>query len=331
MTALDWLDGRGLLVTVTVLRPAWPELLGCFGLLACLALVIAGRARPMAALLVSCGLLLGPGLWRGLAGSRETVTLTVLDVGQGQAVCLDLPGGQRLLVDGGGLFGPFDVGQAVVGAFLTDGRPPRLDTILASHPHADHIKGLNFLLEQFWVGRFLDNGGLAATEPGRPLLATAHKRGIAHASLLAGDRLDLGHGLALTVLHPGAEDDRSGNDGSLVLRLTWHERGLAILPGDAEHGVLRRLADSGEALGAEVLVLPHHGSATSLSRRFYAAVSPRLAIASCGDIRPAPASKVVQSLARLGCATVATNRRGAVTVRFDGPRSPGVMTSTITP
>lgn len=331
MAALDWLNGRGLLLSAVVLRPSWPEMLGCFGLLACAALVVAGRPRPRLALLVSCGLLVAPTIWRDAADSRAQVSLTVLDVGQGQAVVIGLPDGRRLVVDGGGLPGSFDVGRAVVSPFLTDGRPPRLDAVMASHPHADHIKGLEFLLAHFAVGRFLDNGGVAAADLGKPLLTAAAAHGIAHAALQAGDRLDLGQGLALEVLHPQETDDRSGNNGSLVLRLTWNGRGLAVLPGDAERGVLHRLANTGVPLAAEVLVLPHHGAASGLSRRFNAAVAPRIAIASCGDIRPSPAAKVVRQLTDLGCATYATNRCGAVSVRFDGPAAPGVVTPSLAP
>jgi competence protein ComEC len=331
MRALAWLDARGLLLSTPVLRPAWPEMLGCFGLLAGLALVVAGRKRPLAALVVSLGLLVGPAAWRGLTDGRDSVGLTVLDVGQGQAVAIDLPGGRRLLVDGGGLFGAFDVGRSVVGPVLTDGRPPRLEAVMASHPHTDHIKGLVYLLQHFAVGRYWDNGGVPEGALAAPIGQAVADRAIPHAALAAGDRLDLGHGLALAVLHPGQADDLSGNNGSLILRLTWNGRGLAILPGDAERGVLRRMADSGTPLGAEVLVLPHHGSSSSLSRRFHAAVAPRIAIASCGDNGHYPSAKVVQSLALLGCPTYATRRHGAVTVRFDGPQAPARVTVTVPP
>ena len=73
---------------------------------------------------------------------------------------------------------------------------------------------------------------------------------------------------------------------------------------------------------AAVLVLPHHGALSALSRRFHAAVHPQVAIASCGDTERYPSAKVAESLTRLGCPTLATNRDGAVTVRFDGPDSP---------
>lgn len=329
MRVLAFLDARGLLVSVAVLRPSWPELLGYYGLLACLALVAAGRKRPLAALAASLLLLIGPTIARPLIASQNTVSLTVLDVGQGQSVVVGLPGGRRLLVDGGGLIGEYDVGRAVVGAFLTDDAPPRLTAVMASHPHADHVKGLVSILQRFAVAAYYDNGGTPEGTLALPVSEALVKRHIWHTALAAGEQWDLGQGLALDVVHPGPADDLSGNNGSLVLRLTWNGRGLAVIPGDAERGVLHRLSDSGIALGADVLVLPHHGSSSSLSRTFHESVAPKLAIASCGTGRWYPSPKVVESLGNLGCPVYATRFNGAVTVRFAGPEAPPELETTV--
>ncbi len=331
MQALAFLDGEGLLLSFPVLRPSWPEMLGCFGLLACLAVVLAGPRRPLGAMLLSLALCVGPTAWRGIADSRSEVSLTVLDVGQGQAVVLTLPGGRRILVDGGGLFGNFDVGRAVVGPFLTDGRPPRVELALASHPHSDHIKGLISILQRFDVEMFIDNGGTPEGNLAAAMRNALEQRRINHASWRAGDSLDLGQGLVLTALSPSSATDLDGNNGSLVLRLTWNGRGLAVLPGDAERGVLGRLAASGADFSAAVLVAPHHGSSSSLAPRFYAAVSPVVAVASAGDGRVPgyPSAKVTEALARLGCPIFCTNRDGAVTVRFAGPKAPPEVIRTV--
>ena len=316
MRALDFLAGHGLLPVAAILRPTWPEVLGCLGLLAGLAVALAGGRRATAALAASLCLLVAPTFSRVVVDLDGAVRLTVLDVGQGQSVVLELPRGRRFVVDAGGLYGDFDVGRHVVGAFLTDGRPPRIDAAFASHPHADHVKGFVSLLARFEVGAFFDNGGTPEGALAAPMAAALEARRIPHASLAAGDAIDLGDGLALAVLHPGPDDDRSGNNGSLVLRLTRNGRGLAVIPGDAERGVLSRLAASGAQLSADVLVLPHHGSATGLSRRFLAAVSPRAAIASCGDTWAFPAPKLVAFLLKRGCRVYATRSDGAVTVTF---------------
>ena len=319
MRGLAALDAQGLLTARAVLRPSAPELLGCYGLLAALALAVASRRPlPKAALAVSLLLLTGPSLARGVEAFSPEVAVTVLDVGQGQSVAVTVPGGRRLLIDAGGLFGSFDVGRAVVGAYLADGQPPRLEAAIASHPHSDHVKGYVSLLDRFAIGAFLDNGGVPEGELGPALADVLARRRIPTRSLAAGDSLDLGHGLALDVLHPGPQADLSHNNGSLILRLTRNGHGLALFSGDAETAVLRKLAATGCNLQAEVLVLPHHGSSSSLSRRFYAAVAPKIALASCGDAGHYPSAKVVEALARLGCPVLATRDNGAITVRLGG-------------
>ena len=319
MRGLAALDAHGLLTARAVLRPSASELLGCYGLLAVLALAVASKKPlPRAALAVSLLLLAGPNLARGLEAFSQEVAITVLDVGQGQSVAVSLPGSRRLLIDAGGLFGSFDVGRAVVGACLADGRPPRLDMAIASHPHSDHVKGYISLLDRFAIGVYLDNGGAPEGGLGPALAEVLARRQIPTRSLSAGDRLDLGHGLALDVLHPGPPADLSHNNGSLILRLTRNGHGLALFPGDAETAVLRKLATSGQNLQADVLVLPHHGSSSSLSRRFYAAVAPKIAIASCGDAGHYPSGKVVEALTRQDCPVLATKDKGAITVRLDG-------------
>lgn len=113
-------------------------------------------------------------------------------------------------------------------------------------------------------------------------------RGIPPSYLGAGNVLPLADGLALEVLAPAPGVTPSGNDG-LVFRLVLNGHGLALLPGDAEAPYLRALLRSGADLSADVLVLPHHGSAGSLVPALYGAVSPKLAIAS-RSVQPVPAS-----------------------------------------
>ena len=109
----------------------------------------------------------------------------------------------------------------------------------------------------------------------------------------------------------------------MVLRLVRDGRGLALLCGDIEKKALRALLASGRDLSAEVLVLPHHGSSSSVSRAFYRAVAPRAAFVSCGagNRFRYPSDKALAELARLGCPVYVTAALGAVTARFadDGP------------
>ncbi|NMC48715.1 MAG: hypothetical protein GYA47_04700, partial [Desulfovibrio sp.] len=139
-------------------------------------------------------------------------------------------------------------------------------------------------------------------------------------ALAAGDRLDFGDGVSLEVLHPPTEFRGGANDASVVLRLVKNGRGLALLCGDIEKKAIRALLESGRDLTAEVLVLPHHGSASSVSRAFYRAVRPRAAFISCGEFNRFryPSDKVLRELSRLGCPVYVTAARGAVTAVWNG-------------
>lgn len=286
---LAWLAGANLLQPPALLRPHWTALPAFAALLGALALK-AGRADlPRAAqrLLMAGALLLcvGPAL-RTAERLSDQIRLDVLDVGQSQALLLRLPGHVRLLLDGGGSASPrFDPGQALVAPALAYNDAPRLAAILNTHPDLDHMGGLLHILRVFRVDHLLDNGREGKGSWGEQWLAarTAHNS----RALVRGDVLILGKpslGLRLEVLHPPINEWNTwqGNDASVVARLTQHGRGLALFLGDAERPVLRRLLDNGDDLRAEVVVAPHHGSATGFLPEFYAAVQPGVVVASCG-------------------------------------------------
>src|SRR4030042_1795631 len=90
---------------------------------------------------------------------RGKLTLAAVDVGQGSAILVRFPGGKRMLVDGGGFYDDsFDVGKSVLAPFLWRERIGRIDTVVLTHPHPDHLQGLLFILENFNVREGGTNG-----------------------------------------------------------------------------------------------------------------------------------------------------------------------------
>ena len=302
LVGLDWLaQGSGSrgdwLQMPALLRPHWTALPGFAALLTALALLpgrwpkLRGKACPPAVTrLALAGVLLllcGPFLrhWHNLTAP---LTLEVLDVGQGQALRLFLPGGQNVLVDGGGGLSPrFDPGRDLVAPRLAHNAAPRLWSVISSHPDVDHTRGLMHILRNFAVGSFWHNG--QDLHHGDALLL---QDGARAAGSLPGGALHAGmvlplpglgpHAWQLEVLHPPAGYGRTDNNQSLVLRLTRDGHGLALLTGDAEIPALKTLLASGQNVQAEVLILPHHGSKRSLLPALYDAVKPRLVLASAG-------------------------------------------------
>ncbi|MDO9631045.1 MAG: DNA internalization-related competence protein ComEC/Rec2, partial [Humidesulfovibrio sp.] len=137
-----------------------------------------------------------------------------------------------------------------------------------------------------------------------------------------GDRLDLGSGVVLEALHPAEDFDKATtNERSLVLRLVWNGEPLALLPGDVQRAGIEDMIERGRDLRAQVLLLPHHGSKSSLSGMLYEAVAPAQALVSCGYLNHFrfPNQAVVDDLARRGIPLASTAERGMVEVVWSGP------------
>ncbi len=364
MALLHWLDGTGLLLAPLMPRPHWLSSAGFWLLCLSLSALMLGKpgTRRGTTVFVLAGLvmlLIPPGM--ALYTDRQPgVRLRLLDVGQGQSVLVEWSGlagagsdnsrpAGRALIDGGGLpGGNFDVGESIVGPVLTDNALPRLDMVINTHPDADHLAGLMHILERFTVGRYLTNGDRPVPALEKREQAVLERSGLVRRVLAAGDRLALGSDLRLEVLWPTGEwqkirepGEEKGNNASLILRLVWRDKGLALLCGDAEAPALKVLlaetqkssdgtpllaSDSrpDSALAAQVLVVPHHGSGGSLVPGFYEAVRPELAMASCGYANkwgfPSPA--VRNALRTLGIAFHDTAESGQIQVVWRNPDEP---------
>jgi competence protein ComEC len=327
---LAWLESRGLFDIPAFLRPHWTAM-PAFAALASAAALAVGREKPLRAgrrlLALGCVLLcVGPFL-RIQERASGAVRLSLLDVGQGQSVVLELPEGMRLLLDGGGSSSPrFDIGKAIVAPVLSYNAAPRLAAVLNSHPDTDHLGGLLYVLKAFDVGEVFDNGLPASGRLEEEWESFAGRR----RTLRAGDSLRLGPdglGLRLEVLWPppplvddkeGGRRADQGNDASLVLRLSRFGQGLALIPGDCGPAALSRLLLQGRDVRAKVLVAPHHGSDKSFQQDFYRAVGPELILASCGfqNSYGHPGQKLRDWLARRDIPLLTTAESGQIRLTF---------------
>lgn len=216
--------------------------------------------------------------------------ITAIDVGQGDAIVVELPDGEAMLIDGGGaLTGGPDPGAREVAPWLAQRRRDRLAAVVLSHPHPDHAGGLPAVLDAVRVGELWDTGqgtSLGYTGAYAQTLLTAHRRGVPvlGPSRLCGPPLWF-HGAWIEVLAPcpGALDETPPNDASFVLRITVG-RASALLPGDLEAAGERALLPR---LGrVDVLKVGHHGSRTSSTEAFLDALQCRVALVSCGHPSP---------------------------------------------
>jgi competence protein ComEC len=264
---------------------------------------------------------------RAQGAPRGELVVTALDVGQGDALLVDLPDGRAMMVDAGGLVGsPVDVGRRVVAPVLRQRRRRRIDVVVISHPHPDHYGGLEAALEGIEVGELWWPGLASTTHPDGELVRWVdglRRRGtvVHQAADLCGAPLRFGSAEARVLAPcPRADPAETANDNSLVITLRFGDR-VVLLMGDAERAAEERLlATHGHELRADLLKIGHHGSRTSTTPALVAAVRPSLAVISCG-VRNRfghPHAVTLATLARARVDVRRTDRGGALVWRTDG-------------
>jgi competence protein ComEC len=202
-----------------------------------------------------------------------------LSVGQGDAVFIEAPGGQQVLVDAGP--------DTTVLRELAKVMPfwdRSIDVVVATHPDMDHIGGFPEIFQRFDVGMVLDNGVSADSGIYDAYVYERDKEGADIVTARAGQVISFGE-VYVEVLFPGnnAEDIRDRNDSSVVLRVVYGENEI-LLTGDASKKIERFLVSKyGEQLRSDILKLGHHGSKTSTDKIFLETVSPEVVVISAGE------------------------------------------------
>jgi len=309
-----------------------------FGFLCCLAASWSsspGRLRPArlhrkAGIATLVLMVAAQGVWGSIPGLCPTcLRLTTFDVGQGDCILVEAPGGEALLVDTGGRdsSGRAIVGRAVIPYMETRGIR-RLERLVLTHSHSDHTGGAGDILDRFEVaGVWL--GGDERTEQGESgwntLRADLVQRAIPVRSVRAGDSLRLGD-LLVEVLWPPEDGAVTGhltaNECSVVLRLAYG-RWTCLLTGDLEADGERLMLEkwSHTRRNCSVLKVGHHGSDSATSRTLLAAVDPELAVISVGrNPYGLPAPGTLRRLTSHGARTAVTREGGAVIIETDGVR-----------
>ncbi|HZO90320.1 MAG TPA: ComEC/Rec2 family competence protein [Chthonomonadaceae bacterium] len=275
--------------------------------------------RLLLLFVLACLLLLGG---QGTCPRRVgLLRITFLDVGQGDAAVIESPSGKVLVVDAGGILENEgdDEGRRVVVPFLRSQGIRRIDALLLTHPHADHIGGALTLLQNIPVGLLMDNGEPVDSPLAAHILTAAQARGVPYRPARRGQVLDFGDGVRARVLDPTAQALQEGtNDASIVLRVEYG-RTAFLLTGDAEAQEEDDLLRSGQPLACDVLKVAHHGSRTSSTPAFLAAAHPRLAVISVGtgNVYGHPDRQVIARLQGSGARVYRTDRRGAITCFSD--------------
>lgn len=246
------------------------------------------------------------------------LTVSFLDVGQGDAILIEGPTGIEMLIDGGKdrsvvrelprVMGPLD---------------RSIDVVLVTHPDADHIGGLPDVLRMYHVSRILLSGREAESSyVDRFEEAVRNERGVQVAEVGEGIRIHLGGGAYADVLHP--EDNvaqlRETNDASVSMRVVYGETAF-MLTGDAGTWVEERLVkEYGGELRSDVLKAGHHGSKTSTGDIFLASVDPSVVVISAGKDNSYghPHPEVVENIYESEATVLSTAEEGTITFTSNG-------------
>ena len=254
---------------------------------------------------------------------RDTLRLTMLDVGQAEAVLLELPRGPRVLIDAGGApFGDgFDIGGRVVAPALWWQGLRTLDGVLITHGDPDHVGGAVAVAQIFRPGWLWEGIVVPMHEPMSDLRSAAIGAGARIEALRAGQEVTFG-AVRVRVLHPPEPDwerPRVRNDDSVVLEVVYRDVAV-LLTGDISAEVERTLIPHLTAAKHRILKVAHHGSRTSTSSELLDAWRPQLALISAGrgNSFGHPTPQVLDRLASIGARVLRTDRHGQITVETDG-------------
>ncbi|MEW6185324.1 MAG: DNA internalization-related competence protein ComEC/Rec2 [Thermodesulfobacteriota bacterium] len=262
----------------------------------------------------------------------RSMRIHFLDVGHGSSVLVEFPRGEKMLVDGGGSFNPeFDIGERVVAPFLWAKKINRLDVVVLTHPHPDHLNGLPFILSRFKVKEIWSNGQetdsgpfLRFKEEIRAKQIPVRYPGQKWSRFFADVRVEVLSGGSEKILRPemsGMKEWHDQNNDSLVLRISRSGEHI-LLPADIEAAAEKQLIGRKDDLKSRVLQVPHHGSLTSSTTAFIEAVAPSWAVISgrASARFPVPHPKVIRRYEEKGVRVFRTDVEGLITITLNKGR-----------
>ena len=253
-----------------------------------------------------------------LAETKSGLKVAFLDVGQGDAIFVEAPNGNQVLIDGG-------PNKAVLRE-LAKQMPfydRTIDGIVITHPHLDHYGGIVDVLDNYKIGFEMDSGNDNPGSKGFDIYARKLEEEKAKRIFAKkGMRVNLDEGLYLDILLPVInKKGMSTHDEMVVARLVYGNNSF-LLTGDMEDNLESFLLSFGGSIKSDVLKVGHHGSKTSTSEKFLGLVNPGLAIISAGKNNKYghPHQEVTERLAKFEIPTLRTDEKGTIIIKSDGEK-----------
>lgn len=237
-----------------------------------------------------------------------------INVGQGDSILIQTPEGNTMLIDGG----PQSSAASLV-SYIKNQGITKINILVATHPHEDHIGGLVSVLNSFEVGNIIDSGVSHTTQTYKNYLNAIKSNNINFVNWSLGQQFEIGEGVEFTIIGPTTTSSSDLNNSSIVIKLTYNNSSF-LFAGDAQSAEEGKIISSGASLDSDVLKVGHHGSDSSSSIKFLNSVSPAIAVISCGkgNSYGHPHDIILKNLAAIGATIYRTDLTGNIVVECDG-------------
>jgi competence protein ComEC len=313
---VDWL-ARLPLANFAVPAPnAW-EIAGLYLLIIMLFTLKSSRVMVAAFVLVFATALADSYYWWQERWRRTELRVTHLNVGQGDAAVLELPGSKVVLIDAGGTaFGDFDPGESIVAPFLRSRKILKVEYLVVTHPRVDHYGGMRAIANEFSPREFWSGAARAETGRFEDLYQTLKSGKIKRVTLDEKNACRIIDGVKFCVLLAPAAN---GEAGAVILRLEYGKLSY-LFASDIDQRDETVLVQRREALQSMVVKVPRHGSATGSTPEFVARVRPELAVISAGarGRLAGQREEVSERYRRAGAEVMRTDIDGAIIIESDG-------------
>lgn len=246
--------------------------------------------------------------------NKALLKVHYIDVGQGDAILIQTPGGKNIMVDTG-----TNASTNTVTSYLQKLGITKLDVLVGTHPHEDHIGGMDAIINMFQVGKIYMPRVSTNTETYKDVLTAIQNKGLSISAPIVGTFIQVDSDIQLHILAPNSSQYDDLNDYSIILKLTYGSKSF-LFTGDAQSLSESEMINAGYDLSADVLKVGHHGSKTSTSDAFLKAVNPKYAVISVGKGNDygLPSQATMTKLKNAGIAVYRTDESGNIICTSDG-------------
>ncbi|HAT4186945.1 TPA: MBL fold metallo-hydrolase [Clostridium perfringens] len=243
------------------------------------------------------------------------MSVTYLNVGQGDSELIQV-NGINMLIDAGTNAGANDLVKDLKNRGIKT-----IDIDIATHPHEDHIGGMDEVLENFDVKSFYAPKVAHTTKTYENMLKAVKNEGLKIQQIKEGTKIDLGKDTEVQVYSPVKSQYEELNNYSPVMKISYGQNSF-MFTGDAESLVEKEILNENKDLKADVLKLGHHGSHSSTSEEFLKAVNPSIAVVSCAKDNKYghPHKETMSNLKKAGITVYETFRDGDITISSNGKK-----------